>query len=171
MKRMILPVVSTLSVVLTACSDNKDDSAQQVDTDDNPKLSGDWLCFEMDGEGFPVVYSQSDIVAFTSNPDVAGMTKAVFMSIDESYDGILTSHFYYDYADGTQGILEAPLPLSAQGRFPFYQITSYEGDASQAEIVLDCRLSEARILGCSYSIGGISREDSSISFRPNDEGE
>ena len=168
--RVVLPVVSSLSVVLTACSSKgKADTAVVVEADNAPKLAGEWLCFEMDGVGFPVVYSEADIAGFTTNSNVVGMEKVVFMSIQESYEGMLTSHFYYDYADGSEGVLEAPLPLSAQGTFPFFQIQSYEDNADQSEIILDCRLSEARILGCSYSIGGMSPEGASISFRPNDD--
>lgn len=168
--RVVLPVVSSLSVMLTACSSKaKSDTALANEAENTPKLVGEWLCFEMDGVGFPVVYSEEDIAGFTSNANVVGMEKVVFMSIQETYEGMLTSHFYYDYADGSEGLLEAPLPLSAQGSFPFFQIESYEDNADQSEIILDCRLSEARILGCGYSIGGMSPDGASISFRPRDD--
>ena len=51
---------------------------------------------------FPVVYSEESIAAFTDNPSVIGIQKAVFMSIQDSYDGTLTT--YYDYDDGTMGV-------------------------------------------------------------------
>ena len=164
--RIVLPVISSLSVVLTACSSKQTDSSSlEQSTSTAHKLTGEWLCFEMDGVGFPVVYSEESIAAFTDNPSVIGIQKAVFMSIQDSYDGTLTSNFYYDYDDGTMGMMEAPLPLTAQGTYPHFQIQSFEGDSNQAEIILDCRLSEAKILGCGYQIGGMSPEGASITFR------
>ena len=106
--RVVLPMVSSLSVVLTACSTKQTDSSSlEQPTSPTQKLSGEWLCFEMDGVGFPVVYSEDSIAAFSDNPSIVGIQKAVFMSIQDSYEGTLTSNFYYDYDDGTTGMMEA----------------------------------------------------------------
>lgn len=166
--KLKLPIVSSLSVVLTGCSANGKDTSESIESVENPSLIGNWLCFEMDAIGFPIVYSAEDIQSFTSNNTVVGMQKAVFMSVTDGYDGTLTSHFYYEYSDGTEGVLEVPLPLTVEGSYPYFEIQSYEGDAGQAEIILDCRLSESRLLGCGYTIGGTAPAGSSISFRPLD---
>ena len=117
-----LPILSSLSVVLTGCSANSKDTSGTTDLVDNPTLAGDWLCFEMDAIGFPVVYSAEDVQSFTTNSNVVGMQKSVFMTVSDGYDGTLTSHFYYEYSDGTEAVLEVPLPLTVQGSFPYFEI-------------------------------------------------
>ena len=149
--------------------EGKSDTALANEAENTPKLVGEWLCFEMDGVGFPVVYSEDDIAGFTSNPNVVGNEKVVFMSIQETYEGMLTSHFYYDYADGSEGLLEAPLPLSAQGSLPPSFKSILRRQCGSVRNYSGLPTERSSILGCGYSIGGISPDGASISFRPRDD--
>lgn len=159
-----IPIFSSLSVMLTGCSNPTTDD-KSVDIDErNPSIVGKWECYEKDGMFLPLVYSDEQIDEFTENPDIVGIQKLISMTIEENYEGALTSYFLYDYFDGSNDLLEASLPLTVDGSFPSFIITSIEGHGAQDEILFNCHLSLSDIIGCTYSVGGISSDNATINF-------
>jgi hypothetical protein len=164
-----IPIFSSLSIMLTGCSNPTPNEKSGDSGVSNPSIVGKWECYEKDGVFLPLVYSDEQIDDFTENPDIVGIQKLISMTIEENYEGSLTSYFLYDYFDGSNDVLEASLPLTVEGSFPIFLITSIEGHGAQEEILFNCHLSVSEIIGCTYSVGGISPDNATINFLLNKE--
>ena len=124
-------------------------------------LSGEWDGTEIGGITLPQVYEYAyDDIVYTS-------TTWLLMRIGADYAGELITYQEYSYTQGA-GETETEqdsysYDISASGNPPDFVIAATGGD-NGSTILLDCTMTDADTLDCSYSVDGDQDSDYTIGF-------
>jgi hypothetical protein len=169
-----IPALSTLAFSTTGCFEvdklTGEESFTETEVGDGEMpgdssigsegLPGVWDGTNIGDMQLPYVYEESyEGVVYTS-------TMWLKMTIDSDYTGELSTYQEYSYTsdsgDPTTETENYSYALSASGSHPDFLIAATDGDGST--ILLDCSMTDADTLDCTYSVDGEEDPDYTLGF-------